>query len=111
MDTMSFVRVFVVVVSVVVAAPQFARAGSWGPPVMPAASEPVPSADAFYFRADPKPAASAWLDNRLAFDPLRFGTPIDSSVHRSGSFDGLGVEFEVIEDDKRVIVHGVFTAG
>ncbi|QDU23164.1 hypothetical protein [Urbifossiella limnaea] len=54
-------------------------------------------------------AASAWLDKRLASDPLRFGRPIDSSVHRSGSFDGLGVEFEVIEDDKRVIVHGVFT--
>ncbi|MBN9520934.1 hypothetical protein J0H58_20835 [bacterium] len=55
--------------------------------------------------------ASAWLDARLAADPLRFGTPTDSSVHRSGSSDILGVEFEVIEGDKRVIVHGVFAVG
>jgi plasmid stabilization system protein ParE len=56
-------------------------------------------------------AASAWLDARLAADPLRFGTPIDSSIHRTGTFDCLAVEFEVIEDDKRVIVHGVFAVG
>jgi hypothetical protein len=53
-------------------------------------------------------AAADWLDNELAVTPLRFGLPIDSSVHRVGSFDVLGIEFEVIEDDKRVIVHGVF---
>ena len=52
--------------------------------------------------------ASAWLDEELAMTPLRFGVPIDSSVHRVGSFDVLGIESEVIEDDKRVIVHGVF---
>ncbi len=53
-------------------------------------------------------AAAARLDNELAGSPLRFGDPLDTSVHRVGSFDILGVEFEVIEDDKRVIVHGVF---
>jgi hypothetical protein len=56
-------------------------------------------------------AASAWLDTRLASNPLRFGKPIDSSVHRVAVRDPIGVEFEVIEDDKRVIVHGVFGAG
>lgn len=53
-------------------------------------------------------AAAAWLDDELALDPLHFGQPLDSSVHRVASFDRLGIEFEVIEDDKRVIVQGVF---
>lgn len=53
-------------------------------------------------------AAAALLDQLLAGRPLRFGRPLDSSVHRNGSIGCLGVEFEVIEDDKRVIVHGVF---
>jgi len=52
-----------------------------------------------------------WLDSELTLDPLRFGVPIDSSVHRLGSFDIIAIEFEVIEDDKRVIVHGVFVVG
>jgi hypothetical protein len=56
-------------------------------------------------------AAAAWLDEELANAPLRFGDPIDSSIHRVGSYDVLGIEFEVIEDDKRVIVHGVFAVG
>jgi hypothetical protein len=54
-------------------------------------------------------AAAAWLDAELADAPLRFGDPIDSSIHRVGYHDVLGIEFEVIEDDKRVIVHGVFS--
>lgn len=56
-------------------------------------------------------AAAAWLDARLAADPLHFGRPWASSVHRIAVRDPIGVEFEVIEDDKLVIVHGVFTAG
>ncbi|HEX4612826.1 MAG TPA: hypothetical protein VH092_31825 [Urbifossiella sp.] len=55
--------------------------------------------------------ASAWLDTRLAADPLRFGQPWASSVHRIAVRDPIGVEFEVIADDKRVIVHGVFAVG
>lgn len=53
-------------------------------------------------------AASAWLDARLAYDPLHFGQPWASGVHRIAVRDPIGIEFEVIEDDKRVIVHGVF---
>lgn len=53
-------------------------------------------------------AAAAWLDAELARNPLRFGSPIDSSVHRVGSHDCRGIESEVIEGDNRVIVHGVF---
>jgi hypothetical protein len=52
--------------------------------------------------------SAAWLDAILANTPLRFGSPIDSSIHRVGLHGALGIEFEVIEDDKRVIVHGVF---
>ena len=56
-------------------------------------------------------AAAAWLDARLATDPLRLGEPWVSSVHRIAVCDPIGIEFEVIEDDKRVIVHGVFPIG
>ena len=56
-------------------------------------------------------AAAAWLDTVLANSPLRFGSPIDSSIHRVRFYDVLGIEFEVIEDDKLVLVHGVFTIG
>lgn len=53
-------------------------------------------------------AASDWLDNRLACDPLHFGESWGSSVHRIAVRDPIGIEFEVIEDDKFVLVHGVF---
>jgi hypothetical protein len=56
-------------------------------------------------------AASNWLDRHLASDPLHFGGPWVSSVHRIAVRDPIGIEFEVIEDDKRVIVHGVFAVG
>jgi hypothetical protein len=55
-------------------------------------------------------AAAHWLDDELARGPLRLGDPVDSSVHRVGSFDVLGIEFEIVEDDKLVIVQGVFAA-
>lgn len=53
-------------------------------------------------------AAAAWLEAELARDPLRLGDPLDASVHRVASFGPLAVEFEVIEDDKRVIVNAAF---
>jgi hypothetical protein len=56
-------------------------------------------------------AAAEWLDDHLARDPLHFGQPWASSVHRIAVRDPIGIEFEVIEDDKRVIVHGVFEIG
>jgi hypothetical protein len=55
--------------------------------------------------------AAARLDAYLARDPLRLGDALDSSVYRIAFIDPLGAEFEVIEDDKRVIVQGVFAVG
>ena len=56
-------------------------------------------------------AASAWLEYHLSRTPLGLGEPRTSSVHRVAYRAPLGVEFQVIEDDKRVIVQGVFAAG
>ena len=56
-------------------------------------------------------AAADWLDRELECAPLTLGEAIDSSVHRISSFDVLGIEFEVIEDDKRVVVQAVFLIG
>jgi len=44
----------------------------------------------------------------LARNPLHYGKPLDSSIHRLAHEDPLYVDFEVIEDDKRVIVYGVY---
>ena len=52
--------------------------------------------------------AAAWLDARLSRSPLTLGESRDSSVHRVAFRPPIGIEFEVIEDDKRVIVQGVF---
>jgi hypothetical protein len=56
-------------------------------------------------------AASDWLERHLTRDPLNFGQPWVSSVHRIAVRDLIGIEFEVIEDDKLVLVHGVFAIG
>ena len=48
------------------------------------------------------------LEARLERNPLQIGHRLDSSVHRVAYAAPLGIEYEVIEDDKRVIVHGVF---
>jgi len=53
--------------------------------------------------------ASAWLDAQLMTNPLHFGEPWASSVHRIAVDEPIGIEFEVIEDNKPVIVHGVFS--
>jgi len=55
-------------------------------------------------------AAADWLDQWLARIPLQLGESRTSSVHRVAYRDPIGVEYEVIEDDKRVIVQGVFLA-
>jgi hypothetical protein len=48
------------------------------------------------------------LEEALEFDPLRLGESRESSVRRFTSYQMLSIMFEVIEDDKRVLVHGVF---
>ena len=53
--------------------------------------------------------ASEWLDKHLASNPLHLGIPRSSSIHRIAFRTPLGIEFEVIEDDKKVLVRGVFT--
>lgn len=53
--------------------------------------------------------AAAVLDRALLLHPLRVGQPLDSSVHRIAYHPPLGIEYEVIEDDKRVIVQAVFS--
>jgi hypothetical protein len=52
--------------------------------------------------------AAEWLDGRLARSPLTMGESRSSSVYRITFRPPIGLEFEVIEDDKRVIVQGVF---
>ncbi len=56
-------------------------------------------------------AAAAEVDRGLARDPLRAGEARESSVRRVVVVPPLGVAFEVIEDDKRVIVQGVWAVG
>jgi len=53
-------------------------------------------------------AAAAWLDAGLTQKPLALGESRDASVHRIAFRGPIGIEFEVVEDDKRVIVQGVF---
>lgn len=52
--------------------------------------------------------ASAWLEQRPAIQPLELGESRASSVQWVAFRLPLGIEFEVIEDDKRVVVQGVF---
>lgn len=59
-------------------------------------------------RPDDVTVAVAWLDHRLTFRPLLTGRARNASVNRVAFRDPIGIEFEVIEDDKRVIVQGVF---
>ena len=53
-------------------------------------------------------AAAHRLERRLTRDPLRCGEARESSVHRVDFEFPLGAEFEVIEDDKKVIVQGIW---
>lgn len=54
--------------------------------------------------------AAAWLDEQLARAPRNLGESRESPLHRVAFHGPLGIEFEVIEDDKRVVVQGVFAA-
>jgi plasmid stabilization system protein ParE len=54
--------------------------------------------------------AVATLDRLLARAPLELGESRASSVQRVAFEPPIGIEFEVVEDDKRVIVQGVFAA-
>jgi hypothetical protein len=56
-------------------------------------------------------AAATWIEHALRRDPLRMGESRSSSVHRVVFHLPLGVEYEVIEDDKLVLVHAVFAIG
>jgi hypothetical protein len=53
-------------------------------------------------------AASAVLEQNLLFRPLTYGESRRSSVHRVAFHAPLGIEYEVVEDDKKVIVQGVW---
>lgn len=54
--------------------------------------------------------AIAAIEAALEIQPLYVGTPLLSSVQRFLWNLPVGVEFEIIEDDKRVIVLNVFAA-
>ena len=53
--------------------------------------------------------AAAWFEMKLARAPLRLGEARSSSVRRIAFHHPLGMEFEVIEDDKLVLVHSIFS--
>ena len=55
--------------------------------------------------------AASTIDTALSVRPLRLGESRASSVQRIVYQAPLGIEFEVVEDDKRVIVQGVFSIG
>ncbi len=52
--------------------------------------------------------ASHRLDSELQRDPIHLGRPRNSSVNRTAVALPLGIEFEIIEDDKKVRVLGVW---
>ena len=54
------------------------------------------------------PLAANELDQRLRVDPLHTGESRQSSVRRVAFEPPLGIEFEVIEVDKKVRVLGVW---
>jgi len=53
-------------------------------------------------------ASTDRIDYHLTFAPLNFGESRESSLRRVAYLAPLKVEFEVIEDDKRVVVQKVF---
>jgi len=52
--------------------------------------------------------ANAELEAALAVSPLRIGMARSSSVHRLAFRPPLAIEYEVIEDDKKVKVQAVY---
>ena len=53
-------------------------------------------------------ASTDRIDYHLTSAPLSFGESRESSLRRVAYIAPLKVEFEVIEDDKRVVVRNVF---
>jgi len=53
--------------------------------------------------------AVAWLEKHLATRPLELGESRASSVQRVAFWAPIGIEFEIIQDDNRVVVQGVFS--
>lgn len=51
------------------------------------------------------------LEQQLAQNPLGTGESRDSSVHRVKMVPPIGIDFDVIEDDKRVLVQAVWATG
>jgi hypothetical protein len=68
---------------------------------------------ALWLASTDRPAFSravAAVEAALERQPLYLGTPLRSSVQRFLWNLPVGVEFEVVEDDKRVIVLNIFAA-
>lgn len=53
--------------------------------------------------------AAVWFDSRLSRQPMTLGESRDASVHRIAYRGSIGIEFEIVEDEKRVVVQGVFS--
>jgi hypothetical protein len=53
--------------------------------------------------------ASHRLDKDLSDDPFGVGVPRDSSVNRTAVDPPLGIDYEIIEDDKKVRVLRVWS--
>ena len=54
-------------------------------------------------------SASAWLDVKLQINPLAIGRSRLSSLQRISILPDLGSFYDVVPDDAKVIVQGVFT--
>ena len=53
-------------------------------------------------------AAVGELDVQLAIRPFDMGESRESTVRRVAWRPPIGIEFQIVEDDKKVIVQGVF---
>ena len=56
-------------------------------------------------------AASAELDDGLSDTPFEVGSPRGSSVRRFALLPPLGITFDIVEDDKKVIVQTCWLVG
>lgn len=67
-------------------------------------------ADAWLAAADPTAVtdASHRIDKQLARNPFACGFARNASVNRTVVDRPLGVDYEIIEDDKKVRIHGVW---
>ena len=56
-------------------------------------------------------AASSTLERAIGKFPLRVGRPLASSVNRIAVISPLEIAFDIIEDDKKVIVQSCWLVG